>query len=216
MANYLRFMSDLIALRKAEPALSAEGVRASRVNDYDRLIVVHRWVADGSPGRDVVAVVSFDEKPKFGYRVGLPRSGRWIEVFNTDVYDDSPNPSPIGNGGAVYANGPPLDAFAQFEAELHRVRGEAERLRARPPRARVATHQFEQGRVQSSIRERADMGEVHYPRLHAVDERNRPIDLPERPRHNRQVEHCADAWVLSEAKGQSSRPGSNKASALSK
>ena len=31
----------------------------------------------------------------------------------------------------------------------------------------VATHQFEQGRVHSSIRERADMGEVRDPRLHA-------------------------------------------------
>ena len=66
----------------------------------------------------------------------------------------------------------------------------------------VATHQFEQGRVHSSKRERADMGEVRHPRLHAVDERNRAIDLAERPRRNRQIGHCADAGVQSEAKGQ--------------
>ena len=63
MADYRRFMRDLIALRKRQPALSADGVRASRFNDSNRVIVVHRWVADGSPGRDVVAVVSFDEQP---------------------------------------------------------------------------------------------------------------------------------------------------------
>ena len=40
----------------------------------------------------------------------------------------------------------------------------------------VATHQFEHGRVQSSHRERADMGEARDPRLHAVDKRNRAID----------------------------------------
>ena len=82
-------------------------MRVSRVNDYDRVIVVHRWVADGGPGQDVVAVVSFDEQPKFGYRVGLPQGGRWAELLNTDVYDGFPNPTPIGNGGAVDASGPP-------------------------------------------------------------------------------------------------------------
>ena len=80
------------------------------------MIVVHRWVADGSPGQDVVAVVSFDEQPKFGYGVGLPRGGEWIELFNTDDYDGFPNPRPIGNGGSVYADGPPLDGFAQSAA----------------------------------------------------------------------------------------------------
>ncbi len=114
--DYLRFMSDLIALRRAQPALSAEGVRVSRVNDFDRVIVIHRWVADGGPGQDVVAVVSFDEQPKHGYGIGLPRGGKWIELFNSDVYDSFPNPAAIGNDGAVYANGPPLDGFAQSAA----------------------------------------------------------------------------------------------------
>jgi 1,4-alpha-glucan branching enzyme len=116
MADYRRYMKDLVALRRAQPALSAEGVRPSRVNDFDRVIVIHRWAADGGPGEDVVAVVSFDERPKFGYSVGLPRSGRWIELFNSDVYDGFPNPSPIGNGGAVEADGPAMDGFAYSAA----------------------------------------------------------------------------------------------------
>ena len=66
----------------------------------------------------------------------------------------------------------------------------------------IAPHQVEHRRVHTSKGERADMREVRHPRLHAVDERNRAIDLAERPRHYRQVRHCADAGVLAEAKGQ--------------
>jgi 1,4-alpha-glucan branching enzyme len=112
-ADYRRFMRDLVALRRCEPALRAEGVRVSRVNNFDRVIVVHRWIADGGPGRDVLAVASFDEQPKSAYAIGLPRGGRWAELFNSDVYDGFPNPAAVGNGGAVYADGPGLDGFAQ-------------------------------------------------------------------------------------------------------
>ncbi|HLN09730.1 MAG TPA: hypothetical protein VKG91_10650 [Roseiarcus sp.] len=30
--------------------------------------------------------MSFDERPKFGYRVGLPRAGRWVELFNGALF----------------------------------------------------------------------------------------------------------------------------------
>ncbi len=112
-ADFLRFMQDLIALRRREPALSGEGTAVTRVNSYDRVLVVQRWVADGGPGQDVVAVVSFDEQPKFGYLVGLPRAGVWRELFNSDVYDGNLNPAPVGNGGAVVADGPAVDGFGQ-------------------------------------------------------------------------------------------------------
>ena len=116
MADHLRLVRDLIALRKREPALCAEGVRVSRVNDYERVIVIHRWIADGGPGQDVVVVVSFDERPKFGYGIGLPRDGRWSELFNSDYYEHLPNPTVIGNGGAVHADGSGLDGFAHSAA----------------------------------------------------------------------------------------------------
>jgi len=117
MSDYRRFMGDLVALRRREPALSAEGVRVSRSNNFDRVIVIHRWVADGGPGQDIVAVVSFDERPKFDYHVGLPSGGKWAELFNSDVYDNSfPNPAPTGNGGSVWADRVPLDGFGQSAA----------------------------------------------------------------------------------------------------
>ena len=45
-------------------------------------------------------------------------------------------------------------------------------------------------------------GEARDPRLHAIHERNRAIDLPERPRNNRQAGHRGDTGVPREAKGQ--------------
>jgi len=116
MADYLRFMQDLVSLRRTQLALRAEGVRVSRVNNFDRVIAVHRWVADGSPGRDVMLVASLDERAKYGYRLGLPLGGRWRKLFNSDYYDHFPNPAPIGNGGWIEASGPPLDGFAHSAA----------------------------------------------------------------------------------------------------
>ena len=52
------------------------------------------------------------------------------------------------------------------------------------------------------IRERSDMVEARGSRLHAVDERNRAIDLAERPQHEGEIAHRGDAGVMSEAKGQ--------------
>jgi 1,4-alpha-glucan branching enzyme len=116
MADFLRFMQGLVALRRTQPALRADGMRVSRVNNDDRVIVVHRWVADGSPGRDVVIVASLDEHAKHGYRVGLPFGGPWRELFNSDYYDAFPNPGTIGNGGQFDAAGRPLDGFAHSAA----------------------------------------------------------------------------------------------------
>jgi 1,4-alpha-glucan branching enzyme len=109
MRDFLRCVTDLVRLRRAQPALRAPGARVSRVQNYDRIIVLHRWVE--GEGRDVVVIASLDEAPKHGYGIGLPFAGEWRELFNSDVYDNFPNPAAVGNGGAVQAAGPPLDGF---------------------------------------------------------------------------------------------------------
>ena len=38
---------------------------------------------------------------RFGYRIGFPDSGRWREIFNSDFYDQFPNPQTVGNGGTI-------------------------------------------------------------------------------------------------------------------
>jgi len=47
----------------------------------------------------------------FSYEIGFPFAGRWVEVFNSDVYDNFVNPIVAGNGGGVSASGGPLHGF---------------------------------------------------------------------------------------------------------
>ena len=89
-----------------------------------------------------------------------------------------------------------------MEGKLVLARQAGELGRVRRGARGVAAHQFEQGRLQSCKRERAGMGDFRGPRLHALDQRNRAIDLAERPQRKREIAHRADAGVESEAKGQ--------------
>jgi 1,4-alpha-glucan branching enzyme len=109
MRDFQRCFTDLVQLRRSQPALCAGGVRVSRAQNYERVIVLHRWVEQ--QGHDVVVVASLDESPKYGYVVGLPFGGAWRELFNSDFYDRFPNGGVVGNGGWVEASGGPLDGF---------------------------------------------------------------------------------------------------------
>ncbi len=57
-----------------------------------------RYAEDGSP---LACVVNFSGMPHEDYRIGLPRSGRWRELVNTDAYDYGG--SGVGNMGSVDA-----------------------------------------------------------------------------------------------------------------
>ena len=46
--------------------------------------------------------------PTGATQLGFPGPGRWLEVFNSDVYDNWVNPIVAGNGGGIDANGGPL------------------------------------------------------------------------------------------------------------
>ncbi len=59
-------------------------------------------------GRDVVVVASLNESTWYDYHLGFPAVGWWHEVFNSDVYDNWVNPIVAGNGGGVWADGPPM------------------------------------------------------------------------------------------------------------
>lgn len=99
MADHLRFTRELVSIRRRHPALRGEGVRVFHVHNGNRVIAFQRWVE--GVGRDVIVVATLNESTYFNYSVGFPSAGRWIEVFNSDVYDGWVNPMTAGNGGGV-------------------------------------------------------------------------------------------------------------------
>lgn len=110
MANHLRFTRDLVRLRWRQPALRGDCLRVFHVHNGNRVIAFHRWL-EGS-GRDVIVVASLNESTWYGYEIGFPAAGQWLEVFNSDVYDNWVNPIVAGNSGKIEASGAPLQGFA--------------------------------------------------------------------------------------------------------
>jgi len=109
MVNHLRFTQDLIRLRWNQPALRGDNVNAFHVHDANRVIAFQRWL-EGS-GQDVIVVATLAEQTWYNYAVGFPYGGAWNEVFNSDVYDNWVNPIVAGNGGGIFASGPPMQGF---------------------------------------------------------------------------------------------------------
>jgi 1,4-alpha-glucan branching enzyme len=103
MKDYFQFMKELVCLRRRQPALRDERIHVFHVHDDNRIIAFHRWI-DGV-GRDVVVVCSLNESTFWSYDLGFPQSGQWLEVFNSDVYQNWLNPWVAGNGGSVFAGG---------------------------------------------------------------------------------------------------------------
>jgi 1,4-alpha-glucan branching enzyme len=101
MSDHMRFISDLVRVRKGLPALRGEGLRIIAADNFNRVLAFQRWVE--GRGQDVVVVASLNEDTLYGYRIGMPWGGTWREVFNSDVYDHFPNPLAAGNGGSVIA-----------------------------------------------------------------------------------------------------------------
>jgi 1,4-alpha-glucan branching enzyme len=97
-----RLVGDLNAVYRSSPALwtqdaSPAGFSWIDANDAgNNTFSFLRWGDDGSV---LACVVNFAGQPQDGYRLGLPRAGRWEEVVNTDA--ESYGGSGVGNLGAV-------------------------------------------------------------------------------------------------------------------
>ena len=111
MSDHLRFVRELIAVRRRHDALRNDHFNAFHVHNQNRVIACHRWVDDRTA--DVVIVATLSETTWWAYDLGFPRGGEWLEVFNSDLYDHWVNPLAAGNGGKITAAGPPRDGFAQ-------------------------------------------------------------------------------------------------------
>ena len=79
------------------------------VHNRNRVIAFQRWIE--GIGREVVVAASLNESTYWSYWLGFPGPGRWLEVFNSDVYDQWVNPNVQGNFGGVTADGPEWDGL---------------------------------------------------------------------------------------------------------
>ncbi|MDQ1695007.1 MAG: 1,4-alpha-glucan branching enzyme [Frankiaceae bacterium] len=99
---------DLNAVYKEHPALwtqdsEPQGFAWIDANDdTGNVLSFLRWGSDGSC---VAVVCNFAGVPHEGYRLGLPRTGEWREVVNTDA--EAYAGSGVGNMGAVWATEEP-------------------------------------------------------------------------------------------------------------
>jgi 1,4-alpha-glucan branching enzyme len=114
MVDHLRFTQEAVRARWTHPALRGPVAHPYYVSESDRVIAIHRWL-EGS-GRDAIVVVSLSETTQCNYQLGFPRSGLWLESFNSDVFDHWVNPWVAGNGGQIQADGPPMHGFAASAA----------------------------------------------------------------------------------------------------
>jgi 1,4-alpha-glucan branching enzyme len=98
---------DLNRLYREWPALHVhdcepEGFEWLVVNDADNSVLA--FLRRGRPGdRPVLIACNFAPVPRVGYRIGVPASGWWRELLNTDsrVYGGGN----MGNGGGLMADG---------------------------------------------------------------------------------------------------------------
>ena len=112
-------MKDCNRIMRAEGALherdcESEGFKWIVVDDA--AASVFAWVRLGGEGtRPVVAISNLTPTPRPAYRLGLPLSGRWTEVLNTDagLYGGSN----VGNAGGIVATEGPSHGYP-YSADL--------------------------------------------------------------------------------------------------
>ena len=103
---------DLNRVYRDHPALHArdcepEGFRWIAADDRDQSVFSWLRLAPGAP--PVAVVVNFTPVPRPAYRIGLPESGTWREILNTDA--SQYGGTGMGNLGAVRASPNPSHGF---------------------------------------------------------------------------------------------------------
>ncbi len=105
----MEYVGDLNQLYLNEPALHEvdtgwQGFQWIDLQDVDNSIISFRRMAE-DPEEFIVVVCNFTPVPQLGYRVGLPRGGRYIEIFNSDW--PQYNGSGVGNAEGIEAEAMP-------------------------------------------------------------------------------------------------------------
>ena len=106
MREHLRFMQDLIRLRRTRPGLTGRYSIPFQAHNDDRMIATLRGTGDGAD--DIVVVFSLNESVLRDYAVGFPHHGAWHQLLNTDDYEIDPARRADGVRATVEADGPAL------------------------------------------------------------------------------------------------------------
>ncbi|HEV2417992.1 MAG TPA: alpha amylase C-terminal domain-containing protein, partial [Terriglobia bacterium] len=100
-----KWVEDLNRAYRAEPALHELDFDAAGfewINCTDAAASTLSFIRKGRTTQDLIlAVCNFTPVVRMGYRVGVPRGGRWVEILNSDspLYDGSGQ----GNSGGMEA-----------------------------------------------------------------------------------------------------------------
>ena len=100
-----RWLTALNEAYRNEPALHAldcdpHGFEWIDTHDSDRSVI--SFLRKGPEGRELIAVVcNFTPRPRYNYRIGVPRGGVWRELLNSDASEHGG--SGHGNLGGVEA-----------------------------------------------------------------------------------------------------------------
>jgi 1,4-alpha-glucan branching enzyme len=110
-----RLLRDLNRVQRDEAALHVLDARpegfAWLIGD-DRANSVFAFLRWGAPADPPLLVVcNMTPVPRLGYRIGVPRPGRWAEILNTDA--ESYGGSNLGNAGGVMTEARPLHGQPQ-------------------------------------------------------------------------------------------------------
>jgi 1,4-alpha-glucan branching enzyme len=105
-----RLVRDLNVVYKTFPALHSQDVNANGFqwvshNDAAQSVVAFlRWSKEGEC---MLVVCNFTPVPRYGYRLGVPRTGAWREIINSDngVYGGSGMSCGPLSGAPVPAHG---------------------------------------------------------------------------------------------------------------
>ena len=100
---------ELNRVYRGEPALwevdfEPAGFRWLEANDSANNVLAFARLSAGG-ARELVCILNLAPVPRFAYRVGMPRAGRWVEALNTD--SDYYGGSNVGNLGGVEAEAVP-------------------------------------------------------------------------------------------------------------
>ena len=104
-AGVQRLSADLNRLYREVPALHEldfEGHGFAWIDCHDSAHSVLSWLRRARDGSAVVVAVNFTPVPRTGYRIGVPETGHYAEILNSDSAHYGGGD--LGNGGGVEAH----------------------------------------------------------------------------------------------------------------